>query len=248
MSPGTAAAMAIAARGLGKDYGPIAALDDVTLDIPAGQHVVLLGPNGAGKSTLLRLLATLALPSAGTLTLLGQDATRGDRLALLRRLGVVSHQTFLYDHLTALENLVLYARLYGLGHPGRVAASALEDAGLRGRAADQVRTFSRGMQQRLAIARALLHDPDIVLLDEPFTGLDRASGDALESRLRSERGRRTCVLSTHDFDRGLRCADRVVVLAAGRLVADRPAAGLDAARLLALFREATGQADPGGRA
>jgi heme exporter protein A len=248
VSPGIPGATAIAARGLGKDYGPIAALDDVTLEVPAGQHVVLLGPNGAGKSTLLRLLSTLVLPSAGTLSLLGQDAARGDRIALLRRLGVVSHQTFLYDHLTALENLVLYARLYDVGAPASAAAAALEEAGLSGRAADQVRTFSRGMQQRLAIARALLHNPDIVLLDEPFTGLDRASGDALEARLRAERGRRTCVLSTHDFDRGLRCADRVVVLSAGRLVADRPAAGLDAARLLALFRDATGQADPKGRA
>jgi len=234
-------APAIEALGLYKSYGPIAALDDVTLAIPAGQHVVLLGPNGAGKSTLLRLLSTLVLPSAGTLNLLGQDAGRGDRLALLRRLGVVSHQTFLYDHLTARENLMLYARLYDVGDPAGAAAAALDRAGLRARAADQVRTFSRGMQQRLAIARALLHDPDIVLLDEPFTGLDRASGDALESRLRAERGRRTCVLSTHDFDRGLRCADRVVVLAAGRLAADRPAAGLDAARLLAMFRDVTGE-------
>ncbi|MBI4168711.1 MAG: ABC transporter ATP-binding protein [Acidobacteria bacterium] len=239
--PGTPeVGLALEARGLGKRFGPIPALDGVDLAVPAGQFVLLLGPNGAGKSTLLRLFATLLRPGAGTLRVLGEDVGNGDRAAIRRRIGLLSHQTFLYDHLTGEENLTFYARLYGLADPPAAAREALRAARLEGRGSDQVRTYSRGMQQRLAIARALLHRPDVLLLDEPFTGLDRDAALRLEERLREERSaRRTCVLATHDFRAALGVADRVIVLVDGRLAADRPAAGSDPGSLEALFSTAT---------
>ncbi len=232
---------ALLARGLTKQYGPVPAVDDVSLGIPAGQFVVLLGPNGAGKSTLLRLLATLIRPTAGGVLIHGQDPARGDAAPLRRRIGLLSHRTFLYDHLTGLENLEFYARLYGLADAPAVAGEALHGVGLGGRGADLVRTYSRGMQQRLAIARALLHRPDILLLDEPFTGLDREATDRLHAILRRAReDGRTCVMVTHDLGAGLALADRVVVLLAGRVVVDRAAHGLTPPALEALFRLATG--------
>ncbi len=231
---------ALLARGLTKRYGPAAAIDTLGLSIPAGQCVILLGPNGAGKSTLLRLFALLLRPSAGELLIHGEDPRRTERSALTRRIGLLSHQTFLYDHLTGLENLLFYARLYGIAEPGAAAREALRAVGLEARGSDLVRTYSRGMQQRLAIARALLHAPDIVLLDEPFTGLDRDASARLDQRIGAARAAgATCVIATHDFGAGLQFADRVIILASGRLVADRSARGLDAASLGALFRDAT---------
>jgi len=155
---------------------------------------------------------------------------------LRSRIGFLSHQTFLYEHLTGLENLLFYARLYGLPDPGRAAREALGAARLSDRQEDRVGVYSRGMQQRLAIARSLLHGPEMVLLDEPFTGLDRESSARLEERLRQLRSAgRTCVMATHDLEQGLRVADRVLVLRHGRLKLDAPARGLDSARLEALL-------------
>jgi ABC-type multidrug transport system ATPase subunit len=231
---------AIAARKLTRRYGPIPAVDDLDLTVPAGQFVLLLGSNGAGKSTLLRLFATLMRPSSGALELLGRDAGGAGRTALLGRLGYLSHSTLLYDHLTGYENLLFYGRLYGLEDPRRAAEEGIRAAGLAGRGSDLVCTYSRGMQQRVAISRAMLHRPDLLLLDEPFTGLDRDAADRLEERLGSERdARRTCIMATHDLGAGARLADRVLVLEAGRLVLDRPARGLGPGRLEVLLREAT---------
>ena len=228
---------ALEARALGKRYGPIAAIDGVDLAIPRGQFVALFGPNGAGKSTLLKIFATLVRPTAGSIRIHGEDPRRAERPALMKRLGVLSHETFLYDHLTGLENLVFYARLYGLPDPRGAARAALRTAGLDDRRSDQARIYSRGMQQRLALARALLHAPDILLLDEPFTGLDREAVDRLQDRLRTaRRAGVTCVLATHDFATALPVADRVIVLVSGRIAAERPARGLDDASLHALFR------------
>ena len=231
---------AVLARGLAKHYGAIAALDGIDLEIPAGQFILLLGPNGAGKSTLLRLVATLLRPTSGTLHLHGVLPTPAGAAALRARLGLLSHHTLLYDHLTGRENLIFYARLYGLPDHRAAAAAGLEMAGLAGRGEDLVGTYSRGMQQRLAIARALLHDPDLLLLDEPFSGLDRQAAGRLHGILDGARGgRRTCLLATHDLAAGAGLADRVVVLRDGRVAADRPAAGLDAAALEDLFRGAS---------
>ena len=233
-------APAVLARGLSKHYGAIAALDGVDLEVPAGQFVLLLGPNGAGKSTLLRLLATLIRPTSGTLRLHGIVPTPSGGAALRARLGLLSHHTLLYDHLTGRENLIFYARLYALPDPRAAAAAGLQMAGLAARGDDLAGTYSSGMQQRLAIARALLHDPDLLLLDEPFTGLDRRAAERLRGILDgARRKRRTCLLATHDLAAGAALADRVVVLRDGRVAADRPAAGLDAAALEGLFRDAT---------
>jgi heme exporter protein A len=253
VTPGAAGVPAadpvIALRDLSKHYGPIAAVDRIDLDIRRGESVLLLGPNGAGKSTLLRLLAGLARPSSGTLRVFGASPGGAAGAPVRRRLGLLSHQTFLYDHLTALENLVFAARLYGLDDPERAAREALAGIDLSARGGDLVLGFSRGMQQRLAIARALLHRPELLLLDEPFTGLDRDAARGLAGTLRAlGREGRTCVMTTHDFPSGLAVADRLVILAAGRRVLDRPAAGLDAAGLDRLFHDATGGRERAARA
>jgi len=239
------AAPSVAARGLVKMYGGFAALDGIDLDIGAGESVLLLGPNGAGKSTFLRLVAMLQRPTSGTLKLWGDNPARADRTALRRRIGLLSHQGFLYDHLTAAENLIFYGRMYGLAMDAARAGGALAEVGLAGRRDDVVRAFSRGMQQRLALARTLLHDPEMVLLDEPFTGLDRQGARTLQSMLAARLGgRRTCLMVTHDFEPALPLATRIVILADGRVALDRPAAGLDAAGLDAIYRRATDLAAP----
>jgi heme exporter protein A len=240
----THAAPALAARGLTRRYGSSPAVDGLDLEIPAGQCVALLGPNGAGKSTLLRLFALLLRPSAGDLLIHGQDSRRADRATLTRRIGLVSHQTFLYDDLTGLENLLFYARLYGVENPLAASRDGLLGAGLEARADDLTRGYSRGMQQRLAIARAFLHAPDILLLDEPFTGIDREASARLGERLAAFRAAGgTCVFSTHDLGSGLSLSDRILVLSAGRLAADRSARGIDAATLGSLVTgSAPGQA------
>lgn len=244
MKPATAEAQTelpvIEIRGLSKHYGPITAVDELDLEIRQGESVLLLGPNGAGKSTLLRLLSGLARPTSGTLRVFGGSPTGPGGASVRRRLGLLSHQTFLYDHLTAVENLEFCARLYGVKEPQRVARAALREIDLEDRASELVQGFSRGMQQRLAIARAILHRPDLLLFDEPFTGLDRDSARRLSDSLGNlRREGRTCVVTTHDFSSGLAVADRIVVLAAGRKVIDRPSAGLDTGSLDRLFHDAT---------
>jgi heme exporter protein A len=245
-APGSAAVVPIlAARGLAKLYGSFAALDGVDLDVAPGESLLLLGPNGAGKSTLLRVAALLLRPSAGTLRLWGEDPARADRRSIRGRIGLLSHQGFLYDHLTAAENLLFYGGLYGLAMSAARARTALAEVGLEARRDDPVRAFSRGMQQRLALARALLHEPEMLLLDEPFTGLDRDGARALQAMLAARLGgSRACLMVTHDFEPALPLATRVVVLAGGRVAADRPSAGLGAGGLDDLYRGVIDGASP----
>ncbi len=240
---------AICARALVRTFGELPALDRIDLTVRRGSWLLLLGPNGAGKSTLLRVLATLLRPTSGTLRLFGEEATRSDRRSLRRRVGLLSHQTYLYETLTAEENLSFYARLYDLPRPEVSVRASLASAGLSDRAPDLVRTFSRGMKQRLAIARALLHDPDLLLLDEPFSGLDRASTTGLRDRLLEARAAgRTCVLATHDVASAAGLADRVIVIDAGRTVEDRPAAALTGKDLEDLLAGAVREAGTRGPA
>jgi len=248
MTPAGAGGAVVETRGLVKRYGPLAALDGVDLRLEAGETVALLGANGAGKSTLLRLLATLTRPSAGTLRLFGRPVESATAGLLRRRLGFLSHHTFLYDHLTGRENLLFYARLYGLPDPAEAARAALLQARLAERQDDRVATYSRGMQQRLALARVFLHAPEILLLDEPTTGLDRESAARLEERLRSERGAgRACLLATHDAPLAGRLATRVVALRSGRVVLDAAASEVDPERLDATLAPAD-RASAAGRA
>jgi heme exporter protein A len=237
----------IEARGLGKTYGSLQALEGVDFEISSGESVVVLGPNGAGKSTLLRLLATLTRPTNGDLRLFGAAATHADPGACRKRIGYLSHKTFLYDHLTGVENLLFYARLYSLENPGNVVEKALREARLWDRRDEPIAGFSRGMQQRLALARALLHRPDLILLDEPYTGLDRVSSRDLEARLIRERQEgRTTVTVTHDLEQGLAAADRVLLLLDGRLVLDAQAQGLDRGRLERHLTSSSGRPVPVG--
>jgi heme ABC exporter ATP-binding subunit CcmA len=208
-------APAIAARALEKRFGRNAALRGVDLEVPPGSSLSVLGPNGTGKSTLLRVLAGLARPSAGSLEVAGHPATAREARA---RVGYIGHATLLYASLSARENLVFAGRLQGVRDPGSRADTLLEEEGLAEVAARPAGSFSRGMAQRLAIARGLVHDPEVVLLDEPFTGLDRRSAERLAQRLRAlHRERRTVVLVTHDFERAVESADAAVVLSSGRV-------------------------------
>ena len=210
----------IEVSNLSRFFGPRAALAGVDLSIGAGEFVTLMGPNGAGKTTLLRILATLARPTSGTVRIAGLDPAR-DGTEVRQRVGFLSHHTLLYEDLTAGQNLRFYARMYGLDDgPARVQ-DLLQQVGLATRRHDLVRTFSRGMQQRLALARAVLHRPQVLLLDEPYTGLDPLAAQALTGLLAELTGEGgTILLTTHDLGRGLEVGRRVVVLAQGRLVYD----------------------------
>ena len=199
-----------------RHYGRRRALWRVSLEVAAGEVVGLLGPNGAGKSTLLRLLATLIAPSSGAVRY-GDGTARQQGGALRRRIGYLSHDLQLYPELTARENLAFFASLYGDPHPGERVEAALRSARLDDRAEEPVQRFSRGMRQRLALERALLHGPRLILLDEPFTGLDDRSALDLAARLRALRGDgRMVLLATHDLDVVEDVIDRAVVLQRGR--------------------------------
>ena len=199
-----------------RHYGRQRALSRVSLAAAAGEIIGLLGPNGAGKSTLLGVLATLIAPSRGRV-LYGDRPARELGAALRRRLGYLSHDLQLYPELTAGENLEFFARLYGDTRPAARVEAALAQARLTARAGDQVGGYSRGMRQRLALERALLHEPRLVLLDEPFTGLDERSVGDFVARLRELRAAgRIVLLATHDLDVVDGLLDRAVVLRAGR--------------------------------
>ncbi len=213
----------LAAVDLGRHFGRRKALSHVSFECHAGEIVGLLGPNGAGKSTLLSILATLLAPSTGRVEY--GSATVDKAGARLRaRLGMLGHDLYLYPELTARENLSFFARLYGLANPVQIVDQGLEQAALTARADDQVSGFSRGMRQRLALERALLHRPRLLLLDEPFTGLDQASSAALAARLRDLRDQGCLiVLATHDLEVAEHVLSRSLFLRAGRLAEDSSA-------------------------
>jgi heme ABC exporter ATP-binding subunit CcmA len=214
---------AVEAQGLSHSFDRARALRGVSLRLGAGERLAVFGPNGAGKTTLLRILATLVRPSGGELRLFGVEPW-AVLSSVRRRIGVVAHRTYLDDHLTAAENLRFYARLYDVAEAERRTGEMLELVGLSRRRDDRVRTLSRGMQQRLALARALVHDPDLLLLDEPDTGLD-ASGVELLG-LAIGRPGRTVILTSHNPERAARLAPRALLLVDGRAVADGPTAAV----------------------
>ena len=212
-------------RGLAKRYGPVRALAPTDLRIERGESLAVMGANGAGKTTLLRLVAGLARPSAGQVLLDGQPVDAAAR-AWRGRLGHVSHSLMLHEALTTRENLAFAARLHGVEQAVSRADQILRSLDLHGRADEPVRQLSRGLQQRAAVARALLHDPDVLLLDEPWTGLDQPSADALSALMGAlvRRGRTLLVVS-HDMARVAATCGRGILLRAGRVVADAVIAG-----------------------
>jgi heme exporter protein A len=200
-----------------RTFGRRRALHKVSLRIDAGELIAVLGPNGAGKSTLLAIMSTLLQPTAGQVRY--DDYTSAAGAALRARIGMLGHDLYLYPELSPAENLRFFAGLYNLSDVAQRIASALERAGLSDRRDDPVAGFSRGMRQRLALERALLHDPRLVLLDEPFTGLDDAATDALAGRLQELRAAGCLILViTHDLDTIEGIADRALMLQRGRLL------------------------------
>jgi heme exporter protein A len=205
-------------KGLVKQYGLNPVLRGVNLHVPAGAFVTFVGPNGAGKSTLMRIVATLLKPTAGEVKIGGWLMPQfSDRVR--QHIGMVSHQTLLYGDLTAAENLMFFAKLYRLDNSEARVMEALKRVGLAARQRDAVRTFSRGMMQRLTLARATLHEPDVLLLDEPYTGLDQDASSLLDDLLRRESANgRTILMITHDLVHGLNLCDRVAILSRGKIV------------------------------
>ena len=215
----------LAVVDVARHYGRRKALSQISFACEPGEIVGLLGPNGAGKSTLLNILATLLAPSKGRVEYGDRTSEQGGA-AVRAQIGMLGHDLFLYPELTAHENLTFFAHLYGLANVPAVVSAALERASLSARANDYVGGFSRGMRQRVALERALLHDPRLILLDEPFTGLDHASTRALVARLRERQSAgRLIVLATHDLDVVDGVLTRALFLINGRQSTDSSLAG-----------------------
>ena len=210
----------IETRGLTRRFAGVTAVHAVDLSVTAGEAVALFGHNGAGKTTLLRMLAMLLRPSAGTIHMFGRAVTDAGGF-VRRRIGFLSHQSFLYPDLTPTQNLEFYARMFGVDASAAHVSALLEQVGLAGWAHRPVRTLSRGLEQRGALARALLHEPALLLLDEPFTGLDIDAAQMLSDTLRRAHAAGTTLLMvTHDMPRGFDLCRRGIILAHGRLVWD----------------------------
>ncbi len=233
----------IQVRGLVKNYGLNTALRGVDLHVAEGQFMSLVGPNGAGKSTLLRIVATLLQPTEGQVVVGGWEFP-AHAARVRRHLGLVSHQPLLYRDLTAAENLEFYARLYQLNDIPERVAEALKNVGLFARQRDPVGGFSRGMVQRLTIARATLHEPDVLLLDEPYTGLDQDASLLLDTLLQreSENGR-TILLITHDLSHGLEQSDRIAILNNGRIAVVLESSQVSEPEFLELYAQYTRRGD-----
>jgi heme exporter protein A len=226
---------ALTASGLARTYGPRRAVDDVSFTLPWRECLALFGPNGAGKTTLLRMLAGLLRPTTGTVSIEGVSVRESP--AERARVGLISHHSLLYAALTARENVELAARLYGVRDPARAALSALERMRVADRADTVVRRLSRGLQQRVSIARAMVHAPRVVLLDEPFTGLDEVGARALTDAITELKAEAAAlVLVTHNLAEGLALGTQVGVMLNGRLVRLEPRAAIDPATFAAEYR------------
>lgn len=219
-----------------KRFGHKQVLKNLDFRVAEGEFVALLGPNGAGKTTLLRILSSLSKPNFGIVRICGYDLS-GQAAIVRQKLGVVSHLPLLYGDLNAEENLMFYARLYGILAPQGRINEVLNLVGLEKRRKDLVRTFSRGMQQRLAIGRAILHDPEVLLLDEPHTGLDQDASNMLDDVLQQVAVRgRTVVMTSHDLARTAYLASRFDVLSKGKICATVQANDLPEHGLLSFYQ------------
>ncbi len=232
-------ASAIQVQGLTKSFGNHLALRGIDLEVRHGESVVIFGPNGAGKTTLIKVLATIMNPSSGRVLVDGLNL-KNNAEEIRRRIGVVTHQTFLYSNLTAYENLEFYSRMYDVPRVKERIHEVATIVGMTSRLYDRVGTLSRGMQQRLSIARSLLHKPSIMLLDEPEAGLDQQAISMLWEALPTEgEGKRTIFLTTNSLERGLELGDRLLILDKGKIVYQRSTQALDLADLKQAYQHST---------
>lgn len=229
---------ALEARALTRSFGLRPALRGVDLKVAHGEFLAVFGANGAGKTTLIKVLATLLHPTSGEVLVDGMNPNR-DAGEIRRRIGMVTHQSYLYGNLTGYENLEFYCRLYGISGRQERILEVADLLGVTSRLKERVGTLSRGLQQRLSLARALLHEPDIMLMDEPEAGLDQESISRLWVGLQGAK-RRTIVLTTHNLERGLELSDRLVILNRGRIAYEGSSRTLDAAGLKELYRNGGG--------
>ena len=224
--------LAIEVRGLSKSFGRTGVLRDLDLGVRWGESLVVLGPNGSGKTTLVKILATLTRPDAGVVRVAGLDIVRAGQV-VRRHIGVVTHEPLLYDGLTGYENLKFFARMFGLHRAEKRIAVVAERMGVAARLHQRVGTLSHGMRKRIGIARALLHDPSILLMDEPESGLDQEALALLEQVVADRKDPfRTVLMTTHNLERGLAMGHRMAILSEGRMVHQEAldAAGTTAAR------------------
>jgi heme exporter protein A len=229
---------AIEVRHLRKAFGTLKAVDGIDFELKQGEFLTVFGPNGAGKTTLIKILSGLTQPSSGTAKVAGFDVTEGHP-EMRKEIGVISHSTALYADLTSLENLIFFARMHGLEQPEDKALKVIEEVGLSRRRNDRVRTFSRGMLQRLSIARAILHDPAILFLDEPFTGLDLHATNVLKEHLqRLHDRRRTILMTTHDISCGLEMCDKVALQVQGKFAFLENIADVDKGQFESIYFDA----------
>lgn len=231
--------LALEVRELSRTFGARKALDKVSFELPKGAFLSIFGPNGAGKSTMLKVLATLTVPSKGSARVLGLDVNE-DAVALRERIGFISHNPLLYPDLTAEENLEFFAELYSLDEPKARVRELLTAVELDHRRFDLVRTFSRGMLQRLSIARALLHHPEVIYLDEPYSGLDPHAMDILDGLIAQIRDQHTFVMVSHDLQKGLELCSHALILAKGRIVLFDERENIDPDEFAAVYRSTVG--------
>ena len=232
--------LAVSTRGLAKSYGIFHALTGVNINVTRGTTLAIFGPNGAGKTTLIKMLAGVMRPSAGSITIEGLDMQE-DASRLRSRIGLLSHHSFLYGSLSAEENLSFYASMYGVADAPQRIAQLLERVGLKSRRYDRVASFSRGMLQRLSLARALLHQPYVLMLDEPETGLDRQGLDDMWSIIKSDTPQRTVIFTSHNFERALAACSDVLILNRGRVAFSTASQGLSADELQQIYHRETGE-------
>jgi len=235
----SASTPAVEVRELTRAFGVRKALDGVDFELPQGAFLSVFGPNGAGKTTLVKVLTTLLNATSGTSRVLGLDVV-ADAVELRQHIGLISHNPLLYPDLTAEENLLFFAEMYGVEQPAERVRELLVGVELDHRRLDVTRTFSRGMLQRLSIARALLHKPEVLFLDEPYSGLDPHAMDILDNLIAQIRGNHTFVMISHDLDKGLELCSHALILARGKVVLFEPIEALDVAAFRDTYRSTVG--------
>ena len=214
---------AVETENLRHSFGHIEALNGINLKVSYGSFLSIFGPNGAGKTTLIKILSTLIQPSSGKAFIHGADVTKNEG-HVRSKIGLISHNTFSYNNLNPYENLMFYGKLYGLNNLNTRIKELLEEVELSHRVYDAVHTFSRGMQQRLSIARALINKPSVIFLDEPYTGLDQHATRIFTDILKKlHQAQSTIIMTTHNLKRGLEICDQVVIMASGKIVFQKPA-------------------------